>query len=74
MAEGRYSWLFEPHMQRRDCVGLVGAKLQCDGVGSLWGLVSVLAIALELYWGSVQVTEVMLGICQEGTWAWYSLG
>lgn len=55
-------------------MGLVGAKLQCDGVGSLWGLVSVLAIALELYWGSVQVTEVMLGICQEGTWAWYSLG
>lgn len=53
-------------------MGLVRTKLHCDGVESLWKLVSVLAAALELYQGSVQVREVMLGICQEGTW--YTVG
>lgn len=38
-------------------MGPVGAKLICDSMGSLWRLVLVLAVALELHQGSVQVIE-----------------
>lgn len=67
MAEGRYSWLFEPHMAKEE----LWAWWVWEACGG-WCL--VLAVALELYQGSVQVTGVILGICQEGTQAWYALG